>query len=151
MTIRLSQFEAEDRNRFVSQHWVHTQAADEKQLITLTGIVLAHVKGTGSSWYRDELELVIRFPNVLPSGRWIRIEHWAPFITINAIYNRHHAVNAGWAVDEFWGPGRILITNGNPMTIHARIAIRDVDGWLYRVGYNVTLSGGFAEPPEPPE
>lgn len=145
--IAISQITESDR--FVSQHWVRTHTADDKELITLTGIVLVDIKGTGQEWYRDELILTIRFPDLLPPDKWILIEHWAPFITINAIYNRRHAVNAGWAVDEFWGPGRVEVGNGGSITMHARIAVRDVDGWLFRVGYNLTLSGILIDPPEP--
>lgn len=150
MTIDFSQLVPAQAWRFRSPHWVHTEVANNRHLVTLTGIVIIDFKGTGSAWRRDRLNLGLRFPtSFFPAGKWFQIEHWAPFITINAIANHQHAVNAGWAVDQFGGPDVKKISNS--VGIWADIAIRDVDGYLFRVGYTLTVSGRFTEPPPPVE
>ncbi len=148
MAIYISQIDPAQAGRFKSSHWVHTQVANNKHLVTLTGIVLTDFKGTGQNWRRDRIEFALRFPtSFIPTGRWFQVEHWAPFVTINAISNQHHAVNAGWAVDQFGGPGSVKIFNS--VGIWADMAIRDIDGHLWRIGYTLTVSGVFTEPPLP--
>ena len=130
-------------NRFRSIHGVQSTTGDGRQMVTLSGVVLTDVKGTGSSWYRDQLILTIPAPVSCPANHGLRVQAWAPFVTVNAIYNKSHAVNAGWAVDDFWGPGPVVIIGD--CTIYANIAVRDVDGWLYRVGYTLNLVGVYEE------
>jgi len=149
MAIHFNQLRRSDEWRFRSSHWVHTEAVGNKHLVTLTGIVVIDFKGTGDDWLRDRLYLTLRFPSgFLPPGKWFQVEHWAPFVTINAIANEQQAVNAGWAVDEFGDPGHVIIRD--VVTIWADIAIRDIDGLLYRVGYSLTVSGTFTDPPPEP-
>ena len=64
-------------------------------------------------------------------------------MTLNAIYDKETAVNAGWAVDSFSGPGPVKIEDNGRFRIETRIGVRDVDGWLFRIGFTVTLSGVF--------
>jgi astacin len=138
--IKISQFI--ESSRFRSRHWVHTHADDNKELIRMTGIVIVDHKGFGSNWRRNTLKLTLKFPShIIPNGKKFRVEQWAPLTTINAIFNRHTAVNAGWAVDNFWGPGRVTIEDS--FSIYTNIAVRDIDGWLYRIAYDVTLKGRF--------
>ncbi len=153
MAIQYSIYNAADASRFVSSHWVHTRTADSKELVTMSGIVIIDYKGGGSEWKRDRLELQLRLPPPVTynptQNKWFKIEHWAPFVTINAIYNQEHAVNAGWAVDAFGGPG--AVSTPGPVTIWADLAIRDIDGYLYRVGYTLTVSGVFVPAPPGPD
>jgi len=143
MSIYFSQLDEEHAWRFRSPHWVHTEASDDKHLVTLTGIVIIDFKGTGTGWLRDKLDLALKFPPIIPGGMRFQVEHWAPFVTINAIANDQHAVNAGWAVDEFGGPGPVKILNA--IGLWANLAVRDVDGYCYRLGYSLTVSGVFTE------
>ena len=147
MTIRFSQLDFTQASAFGTRYWVHTEAVGNKQLITLTGYVIIGFTGTGGDWRRETLELILDFPDIFPPGpvKWLKIEHWAPFVTINAITNEQQSVNAGWAVDDFRGPGPITIRQSVP--ILADIAVREVDGNLIRIGYSLTVSGIFVDPP----
>ncbi len=129
-------------SRFRSRHWVHTHTGDGKELIRMTGIIIIDHKGFGSNWRRNRLELTLGFPyQIIPRGKKFKVEYWAPHVTTNAVFNKSTAVNAGWAVDEFWGPGRVAITKS--FNIYTNIAVSDIDGWLYRIAYDITLSGRF--------
>jgi hypothetical protein len=152
MPIFFNQLNESDAKRFRSTHWVHTEAPNDVHLVTLTGNAIIDFKGTGRNWLRDRLYLTLGFPHaIIPSDKWFQIEHWAPFITLNAIANNGTAEYAGWAIDEFGGPGpesknKIIRTF---VQIWADVAVRDVDGYLFRVGYSLTVSGKFTDPPSP--
>lgn len=150
MTIHISQTDPEHRDWFKSTFWVHTHVGDNRELFTLTGnVVLPPLAGVGDDWRRERLELVINFPTqYFPEGQWLRVEHWAPFITIN-----NTAMREGneWRVESFgWTRGtgeyRDLI---RPHTeIWADIAVRNIAlVTLFTVGYSATFSGLFVDPP----
>jgi len=141
MTITVSEFS--NPELFRSKHWIHTKTGDNRELINLSGIALVHWKGTGQNWERDTLSLGFNLPNIIPDKKLLRIEQWTPLITLNAIYNKNHAVNAGWAVDEFWGPG--AVETPGYINLWANVAIRDIDGYLYRVAYSLSIIGRFVE------
>ena len=134
---------------FESQHFVHTETADRLHLWTLTGVVLLHLKGTGRDWLRAQVNFGITVPDI-PPGAALRLVHWAPFVTINAIQNDDTSNWAGWAVDRFG-----IVDPGTPITgqvtVRTDVAVRDVDGYLLRLGYEVTLSGTFSDRPREPE
>ncbi|MCB9503200.1 MAG: hypothetical protein H6696_14815 [Deferribacteres bacterium] len=159
---------------FVRHHWLHTKTGDGKELITVSGITAIHVKGqTHQRWYRETVNMNIDLTHMVPdwpledgssAKSWIKLTNWVPFVTINAIYDRAHSVDAGFAVDEFsLGVGRPIagtdipydfylpsmepaISNSVDMRLVARIAVRDSDAYLYRIGYHVTLTGEFVQP-----
>lgn len=134
-------------DRFESLHSVRTLTGDNKQLITLTGIVRVELQGTGKQWREEEVSIEPRIVYI-PKDRALLVKHWAPFLTINSIYNKDTAVNAGWAVNNFWIelPQDRKITFRSPfVVVKARILVRDTDGWLLRVGYHITLSGDLVE------
>jgi hypothetical protein len=150
MPLSYSMFAPADAARFKSSHWTFAKLPDDKYMITLTGVVIIDFKGTGGLWLRDKASISIKLPSHLfPGGKWFQVQYWAPFVTLNAISNQNHAVNAGWAVDEFGGPGANKYYDG--ITIWANVAIRDVDGYLLRLGYSVNLVGEFTEPPPGPD
>jgi murein DD-endopeptidase MepM/ murein hydrolase activator NlpD len=134
---------------FESQHFVHTETADRLHLWTLTGVVLLHLKGTGRDWLRAQVNLGITVPEI-PPGAALRLVHWAPFVTINAIQNDDTSNWAGWAVDRFG-----IVDPGTPITrqvtVQTDVAVRDTDGYLLRLGYEVTLAGSFTDRPLEPE
>ena len=143
-------FDRHDRNRFIRHNWTHSKTGDGFEHIVLTGVVAIHERGESEDhWKREQIDLLIPIPNV-PSGKVLRLKHWAPFVTLNAIYkknmaSRNVADNGGYAVDDF----KILNTrNGHSQTVTVQtdVAIRDDDSFLYRIGYNVTLIGEFGEP-----
>ncbi|HET6418692.1 MAG TPA: hypothetical protein VFG19_00960 [Geobacteraceae bacterium] len=147
--IYIHQGNPDDATRFSSQYWVQTPVANDRYLVTISGIVIIDYKGiTSDEWRRDRLHLGIKFPtDFFPKNKILKLEQWAPFITINAIYNKDESVNAGWAVDNF---GLDDVTIGGYISIWADIAVRDSDGYLFRLGYNVTVSGYFADMPPGP-
>jgi hypothetical protein len=147
--IFFSQSNPADASRFRSFNYVHVPLGGNRHLITCTGIVIIDYKGeTSDAWRRDKLHLSFPIPE-LPAGQWLNLDYWAPFLTINAIFNQDQSINAGWAVDEV---GLEVPQNRTipALSIVADIAVRDSDGWLYRVGYNVTVSGQFVSAPPGP-
>ncbi len=150
--ISYSQLIPDQAGYFKSHHWVRTEVANNRHLVTLTGIAVIDYKGrTRDAWRRDRLLLGLRFPTgFLPPGKWFKIEHWAPFVTINAIYNEDYSRNAGWAVDEFGLSRPREMKVSNHIGIWANLAVRDSDGVIFRVGYSLTVSGVAADPPPGP-
>lgn len=134
--------------RFESLHSVRTITGDKKQLITLTGVVRIDLKGSSTKNWREEEVIICPRIVYIPKDRALQLEHWAPFVTINAIYNEKTAVDAGWAVNNFSLelPPENKVTYRYPhIEIKTRVLVRDSDGWLFRVGYQVTLSGILVE------
>ena len=145
--IYLHQLEPNDEWRFSSSHWVHTPVANDRHLFTLTGIVIIDYQGfTSNDWRKATLHLGIKFPrDFYPAGKVFKLEQWAPFVTINAIYNKDQAINAGWAVDDFGVEPAQDPKIGASVGIWANIAIRNSDGYMFRVGYTLTVSGVFVD------
>ena len=77
------------------------------------------------------------------------VDEWAPFVSPNAMFNASQTMNCGFAVDVWrpnqFGNGTDVLTNlpvNNIFSgINADLAVRESDGWLYRLGYSVTLLG----------
>ena len=152
MPIVLSQLRDWEADLFTSSHWVHTEAVGNRHLVTMTGVVIVNFSGnaTDNEWRRDTVELHLKFPDIFPAGpvKWFKVEHWAPFITINAIANDQQSIDAGWAVDDFGGPGPVEFRDG--LKIWANLAVREINGNIARIGYSVTVSGFFVDPPMGP-
>jgi hypothetical protein len=129
---------------FINASVLHTRTPDNKELIVLSGVVLTNLKGE-AEWRRDTLIIGPKVP--IPAGKMLVIEQGAPFVTINAIWNKDQSVNSGFAVDAF------RITSNKAygyVSIEISFAVRDVDAWLYRVGYSVTLLGRYETSDLPP-
>ena len=159
--IYINQYTAEGDNRFRSQQWVHTPLPDGRHLLTLTGIVIprgpdpkAEPWDTGTTsdqWRSDKVNLIIKFPanfmGFIPPGKSLEVLSAAPFITINTIYNGGEANNAGWGVDDF-GIRLNLDRRIRPgVHIWAQLVVRDSDGYLYRLGYSLSLYGQLSDQP----
>jgi hypothetical protein len=167
---------------FAGQNWLITPSAlavgeqppanvhDQKFLLTLTGVVIADLKGnSGAQWLHETLSFlpdmagpqnsgplnwaIGRFGIPKPVGQNFTIafslEEWAPFASLSSIFNENQSINSGFAIDV-WRPthfttGTNAITHqtvGNIFTgIDVDVAVRDTDAWLFRVGYNITLLG----------
>jgi hypothetical protein len=148
MALLFSQEDPGQEHLFTQRFWVHTRTADNKELITLTGSVKIDFNGVGSHWREEEILLVLRLPAIIPAGKALRVEHWAPFITIGQIANEHHAVDAGYGIEHFWGPGPV--TTRDSIHVRANIRVRDIDASIERVAYHITLSGVFVDYVPPP-
>ena len=78
-----------------------------------------------------------------------QVEQWVPHSAPSSMYDIEHAVNSGYAVDV-WRPNPFdtdtdVVTNapiGNIFSgIQVDVAVSDVDAWLYRLSYHITLLG----------
>jgi hypothetical protein len=77
------------------------------------------------------------------------VEGWAPSAALSAVFNQGQSVNSGFAVDAWrpnhFGSGTEFGSNaqiGNIFNgINVDVAVSDVDAWLYRISYNITLLG----------
>lgn len=114
-------------------------------LVTLSGVVLLHLRGTTQSdWLRERvtLDLNVDVDRAVAAApyqprpdhifSW-HIEQAVPFATLNARYNANVANNDGTAVDTF------SLETARGAVLHTDVAVRDTDAWLYRIGYQVHL------------
>ena len=101
------------------------------RLFIYTGVAIFEFKGTGGTWLRDFIDFELgrvfapgQVRDVLATG------------ALNSIKNDNTAVNAGWAVDRLnarWDPTEHRIK------LRADLAVRDSDGYMQRMGYQVTV------------
>jgi M6 family metalloprotease-like protein len=144
---------------FRSRHWLYTPLPDNRVVVNLTGIIVLRLDGldgykgqSSDGWRQDHLNIILGFPtHFFPKNplMHLKVEQWAPFITLNAIYDQDNAVDAGWAVDDFGINLPVNKTIFDGIALWADLAVRDSDAWLYRIGYDVTVSGVFVPPPAP--
>lgn len=139
--IRISQIE--NPNDFSSTHYIITQTPDGMLHWTLTGVVTLSLKGTSAYWLREEVQIVLMLPGI--GQKYIQLQQWAPFVTLSSIKNEQHAVNAGWAVDSF----KLIVpeVSAQSVTISCDVAVRDIDGYIVRLGYVFHGVGSLVDPP----
>jgi hypothetical protein len=123
-----------------SEHFVRLDLGSGRVSYTLTGVVVGGpMAGTGSNWSRGRLEFTVPV-RALGDGKALRLSHWAPFIALRSISNDHTATFAGWAVDSFG-----LVSPKTPIrrgvTVFCDVAVRDIDGFINRLSYNIHLLG----------
>jgi hypothetical protein len=132
---------------FDAQHHLRTTTGDGRVLYVLTGVALIRdFHGTSdSAWVHGQLDFDVPIPD-LPAGQGLRLAHWTTFAGLNAVANDGEGDDIAFAVDNFWltETDRAL----RSARMHCGIAVRDVDGWLLRVGYNLNLLGTI-EPTDP--
>ena len=144
------------RENFHRTHWLHFPGAEAgRHMFATSGIVVVGFTGDSPQWKRSRIRLLLQIPDGWippqpppPPGQHAKqtallIEHCAPFVTINAIFNPEHAVNAGWAVDDFG----LYMPEGKKsfggFEIWADVAVSDAGGILYRIAYNVAIQGWY--------
>lgn len=103
---------------------------DTNRLFIYTGIAVFDFKGTGGGWLRDTLTFQIG--RTFTSTQFKKAMATASLASIS---NKNHAVNAGWAVDKVEAKRAM---NGK-IELTMNLAIRDVDGYLHRVAYEVNV------------
>ena len=64
------------------------------------------------------------------------VEQCAPFITVNAVGG---ISTVGWAVDEFSGPGKSVVTES--IQVKAVLGVYSTGEVLHRIGTTVTVAG----------
>jgi murein DD-endopeptidase MepM/ murein hydrolase activator NlpD/tetratricopeptide (TPR) repeat protein len=136
---------------------------DQKWLLVLSGVAIIDLKGNSSQWLRETVRIN---PNLIPplihaithhniptpmvsyTPRF-QVEQWVPHSAPSSMFNRKHSVNSGFAVDV-WRPHSFntdtdAVTNapiGNIFNgIQVDVAVSDIDAFLYRLSYHVTLLG----------
>jgi hypothetical protein len=135
-----------------SAHRTCFEAHDGVRHYFFSGVRTVECEGTGPTWQRGTIDIELEIPD-LPAGCALELADGAPFVTLNAIANEDAATNAGWAVDGF----RLLAADGdgdlfhNPhprVRIQADVAVRDVGGYVLRLGYTLSLTGRVVAAPE---
>jgi len=120
-------------SNIVGEQQVLTRTPDGKDLAFLTGTALFDFKGTGGTWRRDVGVITTQHGPV-----WAGVESTAGTAALAAVANDGTAVNEGYAADEV----RVFVDGAtHRIQLQVDIAVRDSDGRLYRVSYQVTVLG----------
>jgi hypothetical protein len=135
----------------LSYRYFATPVGATRTLFHFSGII-CHVFEGGSPTWRRYLARVtlprqglewVALDAVDPARRRVRYEGGTVSVHLASISNLHTAVNAGWAAD--WAtPG----TDGNgSLILEIRVAVRDSDGYIHRLGYQAqVLARTFISP-----
>jgi hypothetical protein len=127
----------------------------DRTYVGLTGVVLATLRGTSEEQWRGEtfrISVSLRNAAVdagFPSTHWFRAVHWTAFATLSSIFNDEEANDAGWAVNAFRLEDPPLLRGAAPLIVET--AVRDTDGFILRLGYNIAMLGTFEPSPPGPE
>lgn len=148
---------------YVPPHYFIGSRIGEKAHIIRSGIVLLpnepNGKATGlkgespGKWRREKFELQLDLepsiqraqPRPPSQGHYwgIRYEQWAATAAPNAMFNENVSNNAGYAVDA------VTLVDPHQKTTVAQLdldlAIRDNDGYLFRVSYYLHIIGTLEE------
>jgi hypothetical protein len=138
-----------DQSNLAAFNWVIFDIPYGRRCYTLTGVFVVNLQGSSQNWLRQKIYMSIPIPG-MAQGQGLHIEQWAPLFTLNSIYNKDTSVNNGDAIDDFNLSSRELDPNYGDATanFYADIAIRDSDAFIYRIGFNVTLTG-YQKPVRP--
>jgi hypothetical protein len=125
--------------RFHTTHEVRTRTGDGRDMVILSGY--AEIDGKDlqgnddGTWNRKDLQFEI-------GPRWVHAVS-VPVVSMTSIMNVDVANNAGWAVDNC----RVALHSETPgppgvrVQLTCRVAVRDSDGFMFRVNYYVTSVG----------
>jgi hypothetical protein len=115
---------------------------DIKTLVIATGVAQFAFRGVGNDFVRDSVEI--------PTGVFIEdpstFRGASAIASLAAIANDGVSNNAGWAVDSVDAPDP---APAGEYKIIAHLAVRDTDGWVLRVSYQVNMM--FTTSPIPHE
>jgi hypothetical protein len=140
---------------FVSPHFLVMPSTGGRTYVGLTGVVLVNLKGISETrWRHESFRIIFRLWDVaqaagFPWWYWFRAVHWTAFATLSSIFNDNVANDAGWAIDAF----RLVDASNlqERAILEVDAAVRDTDGSILRIGYNITMLGTFEEPPQTSE
>lgn len=167
MTFTLNQRLAADRNKWTLSNWISIPAPwpvdrvpppeQQQWLIVLTGIVQIEFRSVeGDAFQSTAFNLVPDLGGPLaasglqvPAGSSLifQVDQWAPYATINSIFDGSQPANAGWDVYSCWP---LFGTRHDQYLglisqvfegLGVEVAARGIDAFIRRVGYNVTLLG----------
>jgi|ERR1700757_3343108 hypothetical protein len=115
---------------------------DIRTLVIATGVAQFVFRGVGSDFLRDSVEI--------PTGVFIEdpstFRGASAIASLASIANDGVSNNAGWAVDSVDTPDPAPV---GEYKIRAHLAVRDTDGFLLRVAYQVNMM--FTKSPIPHE
>jgi hypothetical protein len=122
---------------FESQNELRTTTGNGLDMVIFSGYARFAMKGD-ADWNRQDLILRV-------GSAWDFIRGTVPVVSMSSVMNVGVANNAGWAVDnvtitDYLSPG----INGFQVELRCRLAVRDTDGWMFRVNYHVTSIGRLA-------
>lgn len=136
-------------------------------LLVLSGVVVVDMRGLYEAQWTTET-VVIRPPLWDPLSyaidKWglptpsanytleFDTEQWSAIVTLSSIWNKDVSVNSGYAVDAWrpgpWRQGQDAATNRQLDQLfdglEVDLAVQDIDAWILRVGYHITLVGRIA-------
>ena len=142
--------------RIVSRHWLRMPAPDagaDFELFIFTGIaVLSRTKGAGTSWEKGTVLINANYSNVVSRDHAIQPRHWTVDVHLASIFNADVANNTGWAIDAFsldrrtnnLGGRNVVVAHGM-LQITTKVAVRDIDAYIHRLSYHVTILGKVAD------
>jgi hypothetical protein len=132
---------------YESQYYSYYDLPGDLRAYTLTGVALCTIPGGGGGrWHSEQLSVLVDIPDLppFPPKNALKLHHWAPFFTLNAISNDGPANDAGWAVNR-WNvshPGGASLNDPlRQVGYTVDLAVGDSDGFILRVGYIINLVG----------
>lgn len=152
MTTDISQ--TQDPELFRSVHHLVMPSTGDRTYVGLTGVVLATLRGTSEEQWREEtFRIYVSLQKAahdagFRESHWFRAVHWTAFATLSSIFNDEEANDAGWAVNAFRLEDPPLLRGAAPLIVET--AVRDTDGYIFRLGYNITMLGRFVPSPNIP-
>ncbi len=136
--------------------------ADQRWIFQMNGVAIIDMRGkTNVDWFRDQLLIspnlgtalipaLTRYsiPPVQGATPWMQVESSIPFATLSSIFDQHHAIDMGFAVDRWKMQTRPGTEAGTGQTLQnllsgmvVDLAVRDSDAVLHRVSYSITVQG----------
>lgn len=131
-----------DDRDLATSHWVKFNVQNNKVCYVLTGIFIVDFKGNSSNWLRQRITFGVPIPD-LPRDMGLHIELWAPLFTLSSVFNAQTAVNSGHAIENFDLIPQVADANHGTLFafFYADVAAREIDAYIHRIGYNITLTG----------
>jgi len=130
-----------DTENVVFPQLVRASLGNGEILVVFSGAALVNLRGESTSnWTRDTLYLALSTAALNSGGRIFIHDQAAPLVTLNAVWDKKTAINAGFAVDSCRALPHIPLFR-DWILIECEIAVRDKDAFLYRAGYHVTVTG----------
>ncbi|GAB5905531.1 hypothetical protein OKHIF_36320 [Mycobacteroides chelonae] len=135
---------------------------DQRFVFQTNGVAIVNMPGqTSVDWSRnqalispnmsDAFKAITTRHNIpIPAGAfpWFQVDSVIPFATLSSIFDRHQAIDAGFAVDRWRFRTRTGIGVQPGQTIQSLfdgllvdLAVRDSDAVLHRISYHITVQG----------
>jgi len=129
-------------------------SGEDYELFIFSGICVFDntLRGIGPDWQEGPVEIFADYKNVISQDQAILLRHWTVDVHLASILNLKVANNTGWSVNAFSlklepnnpGGGRVAVSRGS-LGVKATVAARDVDAFVLRLSYHVTILGKVVE------